>query len=109
MSIRFTDILTTATALAQYLGDNEINAFHLAESVGLLRGQRTLDEFGPGRSPLIPRDPGGPAVGAELRDLTQAWFARLGSDPASELEESAVDEFLQELTALDSSRPPGDS
>lgn len=102
MSIRFTDILTTATALAHYLGDSEITTFHLTEAVALLRAQRTLEDYGPGRSPMIPRDPGGAMVGPQLRDLTQAWFKRMGSNPTTELEDRAVEEFLDDLRALDS-------
>lgn len=105
MTIRFTDILTTATALATYLGDREITTFHLAEAVAVLREERTLDDYGPGRSPLIPRDPGGAVVGDRLRALTQAWFQRLGADPAIELEDGAVEEFLEELAALEQEEP----
>jgi len=102
VSIRFTDILTTATALAHYLGEPEVTPRLLIESVAILRGAKTLDDFGPGRSPMIPRDPGGAAVPAAVQELTQAWFRRMGHDPTIELEEGAVDEFLEEVQALES-------
>jgi len=101
VNIRFTDILTTATALAHYLGEPEVTPRLLRDSVAILREEKAIEDFGPGRSPFIPRDPMGATVPRTVRELTQAWFHRLGDDPTVELEEGAVDEFLQELAALD--------
>ena len=38
--LRFADILTTASAVANYLGVAEVSAAHLVESVALLREEK---------------------------------------------------------------------
>lgn len=101
MSIRFTDILTTANALATYLGDPVVVPNHLIEAVAILREEKGLEDFGPGMSPMIPRSPGGAVVRPDVRDLTQRWFKAHGSDPLVRLEDGAVDEFVEDLLTLE--------
>jgi hypothetical protein len=95
-SLRFTEILTTATAVASYLGANEIGAAHVQMAVAVLRENVTLADLGAAPSPLVPRSRSTPVSGP-VRELVQRWFADLGSDPLVEIDEEGIEVFLAEL------------
>lgn len=100
--LRFADILTTASAVANYLGVAEVSAAHLVESVALLREEKTMADLGPALSPLVRRRPGGGGgVEAGVRELVQRWFEELGRDPNAEMDAGAVAAFVGEALALD--------
>ena len=99
-AIRFTDILTTASAIANYLGVSEVTAAHLLDSVAILEGAKTMDDLGRPVSPLVPRPRGGPGATDEVRQLAQRWFASLGSDPLAELDLAALERLRHDVAAL---------
>ncbi len=94
--LRFTEILTTASAVASYLGAQEIGAAHVSMAVGVLREEVTLEDLGAAPSPLVPR-PRSTPVARPVRELVQRWFAELGSDPLAEVDDEEVERFLAEL------------
>lgn len=98
-SLRLTDILTTASAVANYLGAGEVTAAHVAAAVDVLVGRATMEDIGRPLSPLVRRPAGG---GAEprVRALAQRWFAALGNDAMGELDAEKLAAFETELAAL---------
>jgi len=98
--IRFADILTTASAVASYLGEPEVVAPHLLAAVAILRGESTIEELGRPVSPFVRRGSGGSAVSIPVRDLAQRWFTELGANINAALDEPAVGCLLVELQAL---------
>ncbi len=99
--IRFTDILTTGTAVATYLGAREVTAAHLRDAVAILQGTKPMEDLGRPVSPLIPRPPSGPGATAGVRELAQRWFATLGGDPQAELDSDQLATLLAELATID--------
>jgi hypothetical protein len=75
--VRFADILTTASAVANYLGESDVRAAHLRDAIALLNEETTLDALGRPLSPLVRRAGKRGATGA-VRALAQRWFADLG-------------------------------
>lgn len=98
--LRLTEILTTSAAVADYVGADSVLPAHVLEAIAVLRGERTMDELGRGRSPLVPRRPGSGAVQPELRELSRRWFEELGSDVAATLSPSQLAAFEQDVRAL---------
>ena len=98
--IRFTDILTTASAIANYLGVNEVLAGHLLDALSIIEGTRQMEELGRAVSPLVPRPRSGPSASAEVRELAQRWFALLGSDPLAQVDGDALNRLREELARL---------
>jgi hypothetical protein len=103
--LRLTDILTTSAAVADYVGADTVLPAHVLEAIGVLRGERTMDDFGRGRSPLVPRRPGSGAVQPDLRELSRRWFEQLGSDVAATLSESQLAAFEGDVRALVATEP----
>lgn len=99
--IRFTDILTTGTAVANYLGAREVTGAHLRDAIAILQGTKPMGDLGRPVSPLINRGPTGPGATAAVRDLAQRWFATLGADPAAELDAAALTTLISELESSD--------
>jgi hypothetical protein len=99
--IRFTDILTTASAIANYLGVNEVVAAHLLKAIAILDGTKTMDELGRPVSPLVPRPRGGPSASSAVREFAQRWFAELGSDPLAEIDADALAQLQAELAGVE--------
>lgn len=99
--LRLTEVLTTASAVANYLGVPQVNASHMLSAVAILREEMTLDDLGRPQSPLVSRMTGA-GSGAEpaARELAQRWFARFGKDVTREFSEAELDEFLGEVRAL---------
>jgi hypothetical protein len=107
LSVRFTDILTTASAVADYLGEPEVKPGHVLEAIAILRGERDLPDLGRGVSPLVPRGAGRGLVAQAVRDLVQEWFERLRRDVTAELSEGALASFEAEVLALESDEVSG--
>jgi len=103
--MRFADILTTASAVANYLGEPGVTAAHLLAAIAILRGEKSLDDLGRPVSPLIQRGATSGVVHPPVQVLVQQWFARLGNDVDAELDTAALAEFTAELAAL----APGDT
>ena len=103
--IRLTEILTTASAVANYLGEVDVSAEHVAHSIQILLGEITLEDLGRPLSPLVRRLPPGQAGGAEpeVRALAQRWFAELGGDVTAVLTPEQRDQLRGDIAALRSS------
>lgn len=95
--LRFTDILTTAAAVADYLAADTVSAGHLAAAVAILRGERTYEDLGRGRVPLGHRPPAGANVEPGVRAVVQEWFHQLGDDPLAMISPSDLTRFLADL------------
>ena len=100
--IRFADILTTASAIANYLGEADVRAGHLVEAIAILRGEHTLDDLGRPTSPLVPR-PRSRQSGADdaVKELVQRWFRELGGDANAPLTRDQLARFLTEVHTTD--------
>lgn len=99
--IRFADILTTASAVANYLGDPEVAPHHVLRAVAILRDEASIEDLGRPVSPLVRRPGGG--VDTRVRDLAQRWFAALGSDVHATIDGDELARFLDEVRALSES------
>ena len=99
-TLRFADILTTASAVANYLGAANVTAAHLQEAVALLREEKTMADLGPALSPLVRRAAGGGSVDPKVRELVQRWFEQLGRNPNAEIDADAVERFLEQARLL---------
>jgi hypothetical protein len=94
--LRFADILTTASAIANYLGQPDVDPSHLIAAVAILRGQKTMEDLGRPVSPLV-RRPAPPGATEAVRALVQRWFADLGEDPNAELSPELAERLLNDL------------
>lgn len=97
--LRFVEILTTASSVANYLGGPEVNAQTMLDAIAVLLEEKRLEDVGPMLSPLIPRR-GGASVRPEIQELAQRWFARLGGTPAASLNDEELAELRTELQGL---------
>ena len=95
------DVLTTASAVAHFMGGQGIRAEHLANALAIQRGRMTMDDLGKPLSPLVPRYPrgAGPGVDPAVQALVQRWFADLGTATAP-LSEEQMERLRDELAAL---------
>ena len=104
--LRLTDVLTTGTTVANYLGETTVRAEHLQTAIGLLCEKLTMDDLGRPQSPTLSRmTKAGSAVAPDVRELAQRWFARLGGDPRAEFDAAGLAEFELELAALVADAP----
>jgi hypothetical protein len=99
-AIRFADILTTASAVANYLGSPVVIAEHMLAAIAILEGSSTLEDLGRPVSPLIQRGSVHGDVDPDVRDLVQRWFASLEGDANARLDAASLDTFRSELRAL---------
>jgi hypothetical protein len=100
--LRLTEILTTSSAVANYLGERTVESRHVLLAIEILQGSKTLDEIGKPQSPLLSRVTGaGSGVSDEVRELAQRWFAAFEGDVMREFSEAELDEFVQELCRID--------
>ncbi len=97
MAVRFTDVLTTGTAVANYLGEPTVTLAHLRRALEILEGQSTAEDLGRMVSPLIRRP--SPAAEADVQAFAQRWFATLNNDVTAELDGPQLDQFRQELSS----------
>ena len=100
--LRFADILTTASAAANYLGEANVAAQHLLYGIAILNGEMTLGDLGRAISPLVRRSPPGMGgtVDPAVRELVQRWFAALGSDPEARTTPAQLAQLSAELRRL---------
>jgi hypothetical protein len=98
-ALRLIDLLTTASAVANYLGAGDVRADHLRAAYRLARGEATLEEIGRPQSPLVPRRGNGGATNG-VRTFAQRWYALLGARPEGTLGASDLPAFTAELNAL---------
>lgn len=100
--IRFADVLTTGSAVANYLGEAEVVAVHLVHAIDILKGRMTLEDLGRAVSPLVRRVPPGmgSTVQPAVRDLVQRWYAELGSNHAATMSEAHLTQLRAELERL---------
>ena len=98
--IRFADILTTASAVASYLGVATVTAAHLIESVAILRGEKSVEDLGRPVSPLVSRSSQGADVEPAARDLVQHWFFAVGQDINATLDEDETALLVVQLAGL---------
>ena len=97
--MRFADILTTASAVANYLGASEVTAGHMLHAIAIQDGSETLDGLGRPASPLVTRGSAGASVDPAVREVVQRWFDRLGRDANAELDAEAVAALRADLRA----------
>ena len=99
--LRLTEILTTASAAANYQGAPTVEAEHLRIAIELLTGRLTMEDLGRPQSPLVARmTKAGSGVAPEVKELAGRWFARLGDDPLAEFDEARLAEFTAEISTL---------
>lgn len=97
-SLRFADILTTASAVANYLGEAEVTARHVLAAIALLLEETTLEALGRPLSPLV-RRPEARGASRPVRELAQRWFAALG-DANATLDAAQVEALRAELGSV---------
>lgn len=103
--LRLTEILTTASAVANYLGAPVVEATHLLSAMRILRDEMTLDDLGRPLSPMVARvTRPGSSVDAGVQELAQRWFKMLGGVATAELDEAQLATLRTELIALDTNR-----
>lgn len=105
--VRFADILTTASAVADYQGQSDVAAGHLLSAIEILDGRLTLEDLGRPVSPLVPR-PRQRGSEPRLRALVQRWWNDLGEDVNATLDRAALDRLAHELRALGERTPPSE-
>ena len=98
--LRLTEILTTSSAVANYLGEPDVTAGHVLSAIAILRGELTMERLGRPVSPLVPRAPGGGGADPRVRELAQRWFARLGGDVGAALDDVQLASLVKELNEL---------
>ena len=106
-ALRLTDVLTTSSAIANYLGVRTIEPSHLLAAVDVLTGKATLDDLGRPLSPMVSRvTKAGSTVAPEIQALAQRWFAELGGDPLGEFDADSLSRFVDEVRALSDAKGP---
>ncbi len=100
-TLRLTDILTTASAAANFTGDRDVQPQHLLTAIDLLHGRKTLDDLGRPQSPLVSRMTGaGSGAAPEVRELAQRWFEKQRGDVMYELSPPELNDLVMEIQAL---------
>jgi hypothetical protein len=101
-ALRFADILTTASAVANYLGEPDVTFSHLAAAVAVLLGETRVEDLGRPRSPLgRSREQAGATPG--VRVFVQRWFERLGSADA-EISGDLLRTFREDVRTVEKAR-----
>ena len=100
--VRFTDVLTMATSITNFLGEGLVEPKHAVLALDVLEGARSLESLGRPLSPLVRRAPGGPAVDDRLKLLVQQWWNDLGATPDAELTSAVRRRLRDALAALES-------
>ena len=108
--IRLTDVLTTASAIASYLGAAEVTTGHLLNATALLLGEIRMEDLGRPVSPLIRRAPPGVGVGATgaAREFARRWLEVLCGDATAVLSTAEVALMREELSSPRDDREPPD-
>jgi hypothetical protein len=98
--LRFVDVLTTASAVANYRGAGDVEAGHLLDAIGILRGELSMEDLGRAVSPLLRRPGQRAGATADVRALVQRWYGQLGGTAEAVLSEEELARFKSELGAL---------
>lgn len=99
--VRFADILTTASAIANYLGEPDVTARHVLDALDIQSGTKQMEDLGRPVSPLLRRgSQTPPGADAPVRELAQRWFAALGNDVNATLDAAQLTQLRSELRAL---------
>lgn len=99
--LRLSDILTTASAVANFIGAREVDPGHILTAIDLLQGTKTLDDLGRPLSPFVSRmTAAGSGATDPMKQLAQRWFARQGADVMYELSPEELAEFRAEAASL---------
>ena len=98
-AVRFLDVLTTASSVAHARGAEAVLAAHLLEAIDVLTGQTEVEEAG-GPAALLGHRRAELSAEPAIRELTQRWFARLGSAPEATLGAGQLQELRAEIEAL---------
>lgn len=106
MSHRLTDILTNASAIADFVGEKDVSAQHMLDAIAVLNGDKTIDDFGKPAPPMLRRFRGPAGADPRVRELAQRWFADLGSNVSAELTGEQLAALAAELRALQGGPPP---
>lgn len=101
-ALRFTDILTTAAAVANYTGSVDVTASHLLDAIAILLDEKSMPDLGRAVSPLMPRGIRGQreAIDPAIRALAQQWFADLGNDVNATLSAPQLESLRAQLQAM---------
>lgn len=100
-SLRLSEILTTSSAVANYLGESAVSARHLRSAIAILLGEESIEDLGRPTSPFVSRATGAAStVDPAVRELAQRWFARFEHDLTREFSEAEWEAFSAELAAL---------
>jgi hypothetical protein len=106
-ALRLTEILTTSSAVANYLGERTVEARHVLLAIEILLGTKTLDDIGRPQSPVISRVTGaGSGAAEDVRELAQRWFAVFEGDVLREFSDAELDEFIEELRLIEERGSP---
>ena len=98
-AVRFLDILTTASSVAHARGATAVAPGHLLEAIAVLTGDAEVEEVAGPVSPLG-RQRAELSAESTVRELTQRWFAQLGSTPDASLGTDELAELRREIEAL---------
>lgn len=98
--LRLTEILTTSSAVANYLGQPDVTADHVLRAIAILQGTQTMESLGRPVSPLVPRGPAGGGADPRVRDLAQRWFATLGRDLGAAFDDDQLADFIRDLREI---------
>jgi hypothetical protein len=96
--LRFADILTTAAAVADYMGVPDVSGDHVLAAINILLEERQLEDMGRPVSPMLRRHGQEKGVEPGVRELVQRWFARLDGDVNAKLDTTLLAEFKQDIT-----------
>jgi len=99
-SVRFVDILTTASSIAGARSTPQLGVDELVLAVRVVSGAMAIDDVGEAIHPLLIRGQDAKPVAPEVRQLIQRWYAAIGGTADSELPPADIERFVQELEAL---------
>jgi hypothetical protein len=97
--LRFADILTTASAVANYRGQSNVRPADLLDALDIVQGTKSLEDLGRPTSPLV-RRPGPAGATDDVKAVVQRWFELLGSDPNATLDPDTAERFRADLRRL---------
>lgn len=98
--LRLAEILTTSSAVANYLGARDVSATHVLAAIDILLGSKTLDDLGRPLSPLVSRAAGaGSGAAEDVKELARRWLAELEGDIQRELTDTQLGRLRAELEA----------
>lgn len=101
--IRFTDILTTSTSVANFLRASLVEKSHMIAAIDLLEEKISPEDLGTPQPFLGSRPGAGPGVAPEIAAMVRKWWDSLGQDPQAVMSGEKMDAFRREIEAM---KPP---